>query len=179
MTVPVAHFVHFACQLNLVPHASPDFKLAEVGTVSRHRAKLVLQEIPTFHAQPQTPSCDHWCPFPVADRPNAVRQFFEAAAEKPGLILAPWILLIETDYVWMRPLQNVPAAESSAPGWAFLYGYIMPTYPCTPPSPLRALLDNITICVVFRLLLAYACLLHRCCCSSPVMMHKAPSACSH
>lgn len=91
---------------------------------------LPLQEIPTFHAQPQTPACDNWCPFPVADRPNAVRQFFEAASQRPGLILAPWILLIETDYVWMKPLHGVPAAESAAPGWAFSYGYIMPTYPC-------------------------------------------------
>jgi hypothetical protein len=90
-----------------------------------------MQEIPTYHAQPLTPACDHWCPFPVADRPNAVRQFFEAAARDPSLIQAPWILLIETDYVWMKPLQNVPTAESSSPGWAFQYGYIMPTYPST------------------------------------------------
>lgn len=90
-----------------------------------------MQEIPTFHAKPLTPACDNWCPFPVADRPNAVRQFFEAAAKDPSLIQAPWILLIETDYVWMKPLQQVPTAESSSKSWAFKYGYIMPTYPCT------------------------------------------------
>ena len=100
---------------------------------------MCVQEIPTFHAKPLHPDCDNWCPFPVADRPNAVRQFFEAAAKDPSLIQAPWILLIETDYVWMRPLQKVPTAESSANSWAFQYGYIMPTYPCEPRHMPRVL----------------------------------------
>jgi hydroxyproline O-arabinosyltransferase len=88
-----------------------------------------VQEIPSFRVDPLTPKCDTWCEFPVADRPNAVRQFLDAAAKDPSLIQAPWVLMIETDYVWMNPLQGVPLAESSLPGWGFPYGYIVPTYP--------------------------------------------------
>ena len=43
-------------------------------------------QVPTFRAQPLTPACDAWCEFPVSDRPNAVRQFFDAAAQQPSLI---------------------------------------------------------------------------------------------
>jgi hypothetical protein len=102
---------------------------------------MCLQEIPTFRAMPLTPKCDGWCEFPVADRPNAVKQFFAAAASDASLIKAPWILMLETDYVWMTPLQNVPRAETDAPGWFFPYGYIVPTHPgehllCeTPDTP--------------------------------------------
>jgi hydroxyproline O-arabinosyltransferase len=96
-----------------------------------------LQEIPTHRVKPLTPQCDTWCEFPVADRPNAVRQFFDAADKDPSLIQAPWILMIETDYVWMSPLQGVPLAESSLPGWGFPYGYIVPTYPGTVPCAMN------------------------------------------
>ena len=99
----------------------------------RAEAPPAAQEIPTFRAMPLTPKCDAWCEFPVADRPNAVAQFFAAAAAAPALIKAPWILMIETDYVWMAPLQGVPRAESDAPGWAFPYGYIVPTHPGVAP----------------------------------------------
>ena len=37
--------------------------------------------------------------------------------------------MIETDYVWMKPLPRVPRAETTAKGWAFPYGYITPTHP--------------------------------------------------
>ena len=30
--------------------------------------------------------CDNWCDYPVADRPNAVRQFMEAAKADPSMI---------------------------------------------------------------------------------------------
>lgn len=93
-----------------------------------------MQEIPTYHVQPLHPECDNWCEFPVADRPNAVKQFLAAAATDTSLIKAPWILLIETDYVWMKPLQQIPAAESADPGLAFPYGYIQPAYPGKPQS---------------------------------------------
>ena len=41
----------------------------------------ISHEVPTFRADPVTPACDKWCPFPVADRPNSVRQFLQAAGE--------------------------------------------------------------------------------------------------
>jgi len=31
----------------------------------------ISHEVPTFLADPLTPSCEQWCPFPVADRPNS------------------------------------------------------------------------------------------------------------
>lgn len=65
---------------------------------------------------------------PVCLRPNAVRQFFAAARRDPKLIRAPWLLLIEADYIWSRPIQP-PRAESKDPSWAFLFHYIDPGYP--------------------------------------------------
>ena len=108
---------------------------------------LRVQEIPTYHAMPLTPQCDTWCEFPVADRPNAVHQFFRAAAGDPALIKAPWLLMIETDYVWMAPLQGVPRAETGESGWAFPYGYISPGHPCVPSHPLMRLCAVLAYCV--------------------------------
>lgn len=42
---------------------------------------------------------------------------------------APWLLMIETDYVWMKPLQAPPAEDASAASVAFPFGYIDPRYP--------------------------------------------------
>ena len=39
---------------------------------------------------------------------------------------APWLLMIETDYVWLKPVA-APLAESSEPSLAFPFGYIQPT----------------------------------------------------
>lgn len=50
------------------------------------------------HVPPPPPAaCDALggCPFVQADRPNAVRQFLEAAGNDSSLIRAPWLLLIE------------------------------------------------------------------------------------
>ena len=43
-------------------------------------------QVPTFRADPLTPSCDTWCEFPVSDRPNAVMQFLKAAKADPTMI---------------------------------------------------------------------------------------------
>lgn len=43
-------------------------------------------QIPTFRADPLTPSCDTWCEFPVSDRPNAVMQFLKAAGINSSMI---------------------------------------------------------------------------------------------
>ena len=45
-----------------------------------------VAQVPTWRADPLTPACDQWCEFPVSDRPNAVKQFFNAAREEPTLI---------------------------------------------------------------------------------------------
>ena len=41
---------------------------------------------------------------------------------------APWLYMIETDFVFIKPIA-APRAESDAPSIAFPYGYIQPTYP--------------------------------------------------
>ena len=44
------------------------------------------------------------CRYPVSDRANAVQQYFDAAAKDPTMIKAPWIYMIESDYVsWGGP----------------------------------------------------------------------------
>jgi hypothetical protein len=70
-------------------------------------------QFPTFRAYPLQPECDNWCEFPVKDRPNAVVQFLMAAEQHPELIQGAWLLLLESDDVWMKPMQvsgHTPAA---------------------------------------------------------------------
>ncbi len=40
----------------------------------------------------------------MADRANAVKQWLAAAEADPSMIKAPWLLLLESDYVWIKPL---------------------------------------------------------------------------
>ena len=42
---------------------------------------------------------------------------------------APWLLMIETDYVWMKPLQAPAAEDTSAASLGFPFGYISPQAP--------------------------------------------------
>ena len=58
-----------------------------------------------------------------------------------ALAQAPWLLMIETDYVWMKPVA-APLAESADLSIAFPFGYIQPTAavlevsnPPPPPPP--------------------------------------------
>lgn len=64
--------------------------------------------MPTWRAQPLHPECDTWCEFPVADRPNAVQQWVDAAKKDPSLIKVP-------------PAQHTPLAAG--------HGLL-----CTPPA---------------------------------------------
>jgi hypothetical protein len=41
----------------------------------------------------------------VKDRANAVVQWLMAAEQQPQLIQGAWLLLLESDYVWMSPLE--------------------------------------------------------------------------
>lgn len=68
-------------------------------------------QIPTFRANPLHPECDTWCDFPVADRPNAVKQWMDAVLREPAMLKGAWILLLECDYVWMRPVQAPDAYD--------------------------------------------------------------------
>lgn len=60
----------------------------ECNNVMNHDRLLCRRQVPTFRADPLTPSCDTWCEFPVSDRPNAVAQFLRAARRDPSMIKA-------------------------------------------------------------------------------------------
>lgn len=96
-----------------------------------HRVKEdeLMEEIPTFHAKPLHPECDQWCDFPVADRPNAVRQWMSAVDKDPSLLKGAWVLLLECDYVWMKPFQAPDAYNPLSPNMQFHFGYIMSQHP--------------------------------------------------
>jgi hypothetical protein len=61
-------------------------------------------QVPTFRANPLHPTCDDWCDFPVADRPNAVRQWLEAVARGEQELRGAWVLMLECDYVMFKPV---------------------------------------------------------------------------
>ena len=46
-----------------------------------------------------------------------------------SLMQAPWLLMIETDYVWVHPLQAPRAEDTAAPSLAFHFDYIRPDAP--------------------------------------------------
>ncbi|KAG7674404.1 hypothetical protein Ndes2526B_g05130 [Nannochloris sp. 'desiccata'] len=96
-----------------------------------HRVKTdaLMEEIPTFHAKPLQPECDVWCAFPPALRPDAVRQFFDAAKKTPSMIQAPWLFMTECDYVWIKPVTAPRAEDMAAKSIAFLFTYIVATNP--------------------------------------------------
>lgn len=61
-------------------------------------------QVPTFRANPLHPACDEWCDFPVADRPNAVRQWIEAVEQGDEPLGGAWVLMLECDYVMFKPI---------------------------------------------------------------------------
>ncbi|KAI7843720.1 hypothetical protein COHA_002618 [Chlorella ohadii] len=88
--------------------------------------------VPTYRVEPRHPDCDgrqKWaptanCSYVIADRPGAIRQFFAAAAHTPGLIKAPWVYLLETDYLFVKPVASPGPAESGARALGFFYDYV-------------------------------------------------------
>jgi hypothetical protein len=88
----------------------------------------LMSEIPTFRANPLQPECDDWCEYPVSDRADAVQQFFDAYKEDPSMLKAPWLYMIESDYVFMKPVELPPALAKTTAGkaWSFPFDYINP-----------------------------------------------------
>jgi len=86
----------------------------------------LMDEIPTFRADPLQPECDEWCEYPVSDRANAVKQFFYAAKSDASMIQGEWIYMIESDYVFMKPLMPPPEGAHSGQSWGFPFDYIRP-----------------------------------------------------
>ncbi|KDD75998.1 hypothetical protein H632_c402p1 [Helicosporidium sp. ATCC 50920] len=93
-----------------------------------HRSKDdgLSGEMPTFRADPLHPQCDTWCQYPVADRPNAVRQYFDALHSGREQTTAEWLYLGETDYIWIKPLQAPPVTDPKEQGLAYMFSYIQP-----------------------------------------------------
>ena len=55
---------------------------------------------------------------------------------------APWLLMIETDYVWLKPLAAPPAEAPASRAQAFPFGYITPQVQAWPPVPHAALVPT-------------------------------------
>jgi len=96
---------------------------------------LLMDEIPTYHLWDiWHPECDHGCSFPVINRPNAIMQFMRAAAKDPSLLKGAWLLMIESDYVFMQPVRPPGNAyDPSVTGEQYLFDYIMPQHPDAAP----------------------------------------------
>jgi hypothetical protein len=90
----------------------------------------LVGEIPTFRATPQHPACDAWCESPAADRPDAVRQFFDAARVEHDLVAAPWVLLLEPDVLWVKPV-IVPLAETTGLSYGYPAPHVNPSSPAS------------------------------------------------
>lgn len=92
------------------------------GLLTDQVCRVYRLQFPTFRAYPLQPECDNWCEFPVKDRPNAVVQFLMAAEQHPELIQGAWLLMLESDYVWMKPMQ----VRGHAPGAALCHSFGLP-----------------------------------------------------
>lgn len=103
-----------------------------------HRTKpdALMSVVETFHATPLQPQCDGWCEYPVSDRANAVRQFFDAAAKRPEMIKVP------PGVGWGGLFVGEDARDTGA--WAILFrsavrGWAAPPPNAQPHSPAAAL----------------------------------------
>lgn len=88
----------------------------------------LMVEVPTQRFDPAHLNCDTYCSFPVADRAPALL----AWATTPDARRCSHLLLVETDYVFVRPL---PESALPPPGraLAFPFSYIIPSYPSVAP----------------------------------------------
>merc|ERR1711903_21910 len=65
----------------------------------------LMKEVPTVRVDSLHPSCDKWCAFPVHDRPDAIKKWLQSEDAKRGGEKNKFVLMIETDYVFKRPMQ--------------------------------------------------------------------------
>ena len=114
----------------------------------------LMKEVPTVRVDSLHPSCDKWCAFPVHDRPDAIKKWLQSEDAKRGGEKNKFVLMIETDYVFKRPMQipsplmeyhrsflqqkntrkgEVGGEERKASAIAFHFNYINPHYPTLPP----------------------------------------------
>ncbi|CAI5480400.1 unnamed protein product [Closterium sp. Yama58-4] len=80
----------------------------------------LMDVMPTVRVKPLDPSCDTWCEYPVASRPFAIQQWLES-----GDVKGDWIFMIETDYIFVKPVTIPPAGRALG----FPFDYIAPQDP--------------------------------------------------
>lgn len=88
---------------------------------------VLASEIDTFRADPLQPECDDWCEYPVSDRANAMMQFLKASHSNRNMIKGHWIYMIESDYVFMKPLEIPSTRGAESQAWGFPFSYIVPS----------------------------------------------------
>ena len=139
-TLPKPSGIHVLCTSNGSPYLNwqtrimyRTFQKVQPGSDMLHFTRLLhrrtddelMAEVPTVRVDSLHAACDKWCEFPVADRPDALRKWLQTDDSRRG----EWIVMIETDYVWKRPLR-LPSPDS--PAVAFHFHYINPNYPTLP-----------------------------------------------
>lgn len=87
---------------------------------------ILEDEIPTFRADPLQPACDDWCEYPVSDRANAVKQFWQHGKDA-GLLKEDWFYMIESDYVFVKPLELPQGKHATDKAYGFSFYYINPS----------------------------------------------------
>eukprot|EP00245_Coleochaete_scutata_P006796 TRINITY_DN21580_c0_g1_i1.p1 TRINITY_DN21580_c0_g1~~TRINITY_DN21580_c0_g1_i1.p1 ORF type:complete len:801 (+),score=219.38 TRINITY_DN21580_c0_g1_i1:188-2590(+) len=80
----------------------------------------MMNEMHTIRVDPLDPKCDDWCDYPVASRPDAIQHWLDS-----GDVKAEWILMIETDYLFVKPI-TIPASKRAL---GFPFSYIVPSDP--------------------------------------------------
>ncbi|CAI5510231.1 unnamed protein product, partial [Closterium sp. Naga37s-1] len=80
----------------------------------------LMDVMPTVRVKPLDPTCDTWCEYPVASRPYAIQQWLES-----GDVKGEWIFMIETDYIFVKPVSIPPAGRALG----FPFDYIAPQDP--------------------------------------------------
>jgi len=119
---------------------------------------VLAREVPTFRAEPLQPECDDWCPYPVSDRANAVSQYWAHATREGILQDVDWVYMIESDYIFVKPLLPPAVELDSTKTYGFHFHYIQPAFhvedvkklydgppedvQSTGPAPLLMTVDN-------------------------------------
>ncbi len=100
---------------------------------------VLAGEVPTFRAEPLQPNCDDWCPYPVSDRANAVSQYWAYAAQKGILQDVDWVYMIESDYIFVKPLLSPATDLDRTKTYGFYFHYIQPAF---HPEDMKKLYDG-------------------------------------
>mmetsp|Transcript_39561 Transcript_39561/g.126221 ORF Transcript_39561/g.126221 Transcript_39561/m.126221 type:complete len:597 (+) Transcript_39561:2730-4520(+) len=118
--------IHYATYLAMKKMPGAEHMRHFTRILHRKKPDALMGEVPTVRVDPLHPACDTWCEFPVHDRPDAFAKWLDTKDSEKG----EYILLIETDYVWIKPMP-IPLGGIVKP-LAYHYDYINPFYPGLP-----------------------------------------------